>query len=55
MYLLKYLNTHLLYLVFNPLTPRRTQVRVPLSPKFQLYFKKGTSKKIPMSVAPMSR
>ena len=27
----------------------------PLSPKFQFYFKKGLSKKIPMSVAPMSR
>ena len=27
----------------------------PLSPKFQFYFKKGSSKKFPMSVAPMSR
>ena len=27
----------------------------PLSPKFQFYFEKGSSKKIPMSVAPMSR
>ena len=29
-------------------------LRCPLSPKFQFYFKKGSSKKIPMSVAPMS-
>ena len=27
----------------------------PLSPKFQFYFKKGSSKKIPMSVAPMAK
>ena len=27
----------------------------PLSLKFQFYFKKGSSKKFPMSVAPMSR
>ena len=27
----------------------------PLWPKFQFYFKKGSSKKIPMSVAAMSR
>ena len=27
----------------------------PLSLKFQLYFKKRPSKKIPMSVAPLSR
>ena len=39
----------------NPLTPRRTLVDWPLSPKFQFYFKKGSSKKFPMSVAPMSR
>ena len=29
--------------------------RCPLSPKFQLYFKKGSLKKFPMSVTPMSR
>ena len=28
---------------------------VPLSLKFQFYIKKGSSKKFPMSVAPMSR
>ena len=29
--------------------------RCPLSPKFQFYFKKRSSEKFPMSVAPMSR
>ena len=51
MYLLKYLNTHLLYLVFNALE----DTGFPPSPKFQLYFKKGTSRNFPMNVAPMSR
>ena len=37
----------------NPLTPRRTQV-FPFT-EFFFYFKKGSSKKFPMSVAPMSR
>ena len=39
---------------FNPLTPRRTQVS-SFHRKFQLYLKKGSFKKFPMSVAPMSR
>ena len=29
--------------------------KCPLLPKFQFYFKKRSSKKFPMSVAPMSR
>ena len=38
---------------FNPLTPKRTLV--PLSLKFQFYFKKGSSKKFPTGVEPMNR
>ena len=29
--------------------------RCPISPKFQFYFKKGSSKKFPISAVPMSR
>ena len=36
------------YVLFNPLTPRRTQL-CPLSQKFQFYFKKGSSKRLHMS------
>ena len=38
----------------NPLTPRRTLV-APFTNISILFFKKGSSKKFPMSVAPMSR
>ena len=38
---------------FNPLTPRRTLVS-PFT-EISILFKKGSSKKFPMSVAPMSR
>ena len=40
---------------FNFLTPRRTLPWCHFSPIFQFHFKKGSSKKFPMSVAPMSR
>ena len=40
--------------LINPLTPRRTLLS-PFTEIFQLYFKKGSSKKFPMSVAPKSR
>ena len=39
---------------FNPLTPRRTHVS-PLTEIVILFFKKGSSKIIPMKVATMSR
>ena len=50
-------NNWFIFMTINPLTPRRTLVALftKVSPKFQFYFKKGSSKKFPMSVAPMSR
>ena len=43
-----------IHIIINPLTPGGH--RCPLSPKFQFFFKNGSSKKFPMSVvAPMIR
>ena len=39
--------------IVNPLRPG--EHKCPLSPKFQFYFKKGSSQKFPTSVAPMSQ
>ena len=59
------LNINKTAFVFAPLKPslmvteltfsRPGGHRCPLSPIFQFYFKKGSSKKFPMSVVPMSR
>ena len=43
------------FATFNPLTPRRTQVSPFTEISILFYFKKVSSKKLPMSVAPMSR
>ena len=40
--------------LYQPFNAQEDTCRCPLSPKFQFFFKKGSSKKIPMSVAHMS-
>ena len=42
-------------LYFDTTLSRPGGHRCPLSQKFKFYFKKGSSKKFPMSVAPMRR